>query len=91
MKVVINLTGEPTPDLYEAINKYNECLETTANKILALSIRNNKDIEVRHLYGLFDKMSVINNIKSRKTAEKLLDDVITQYGLILQDYREQNG
>lgn len=54
-------------------------------KILNLKIEfNEKDIDVRNLYGLLEKLSVINNIKSRKNTEKLLENVIHEYGYQLQ-------
>lgn len=56
-----------------------------AQKILNLKIEFNKEcIEVENLYNLFTKLSVINNIKSRKMTEKLLDNVILEYGHQLQ-------
>lgn len=56
-----------------------------AQKILNLKIElNEKDIEVRNLHGLLEKISVINNIKSRKTTEKLLKNIIHEYGYQLQ-------
>lgn len=56
-----------------------------AQKILNLKIEfNEKDIEVRNLHGLLEKLSVINNIKSRKITEKLLENVIHEYGYQLQ-------
>ena len=33
-------------------------------------------------------MSVINNTKSRKEMEKLLEDVIIEYGYMLEVFRE---
>lgn len=56
-----------------------------AQKILNLKIElNEKDIEVSNLHGLLEKISVINNIKSRKTTEKLLKNIIHEYGYQLQ-------
>lgn len=56
-----------------------------SQKILNLKIYfSEKDIEVRNLYELLEKLSVINNIKSRKTIEKLLKNVIHEYGYQLQ-------
>ena len=60
-----------TDELTNAVNKYNDNLESIAQKILNLKIGfNNKDIELRNLYGLLQKLSVINNVKSRKTTEQ---------------------
>lgn len=74
-----------TDELIDSVNKYNENLEMIAQKILNLKIEfNEKDIEVKNLYGLLEKLSVINNIKSRKTTEKLLKNVINEYGYQLQ-------
>lgn len=56
-----------------------------SQKILNLKIAfNEEDIEVENLYNLFTKLSVINNVKSRKMTENLLNDVILKYGLQLQ-------
>lgn len=72
-------------ELIDSVNKYNDNLEMIAQKILNLKIEfNEKDIEVSNLYGLLDKLSVINNIKSRKMTEELLDNVIIEYGHQLQ-------
>lgn len=74
-----------TDELIDNVNKYNDNLEMIAQKILNLKIEfNEKDIEVKNLYGLLEKLSVINNIKSRKTTEKLLKNVINEYGYQLQ-------
>ena len=74
-----------TDELVDSINKYNDNLEMIAQKILNLKIEfNEKDIEVKNLHGLLEKLSVINNIKSRKTTEKLLKNVINEYGYQLQ-------
>ncbi len=56
-----------------------------AQKILNLKIEfNEKDIEVKNLYGLLGELSVINSIKSRKNTEKLLENVIHEYGYQLE-------
>ena len=74
-----------TDELVDSVNKYNENLEMVAQNILNLKIDfNEKDIEVRNLYSLFRKLSVINNVKSRKTTEKLLHNVINEYAYQLQ-------
>lgn len=83
------MTGEMTPELQTAVDNYNNNLEDIAQKILNLKINNTSEIEVKHLWNLFDEMSVINNIKSRRTTEKLLEKVINEYGIILQDYRDK--
>lgn len=78
-----------TNELIDAVNKYNDNLESIAQKILNLKIGfNNKDIEVRNLYGLLQKLSVINNAKSRKTTEQLLQNIITEYGIMLEVFRD---
>lgn len=78
-----------TPELQTAVDNYNNNLEDIAQKILNLKINNTSEIEVKHLWNLFDEMSVINNIKSRRITEKLLEKVINEYGIILQDYRDK--
>lgn len=83
------MTGEMTPELQTAVDNYNNNLEDIAQKILKLKINNTSEIEVKHLWNLFDEMSAINNIKSRRTTEKLLEKVINEYGIILQDYRDK--
>lgn len=83
------MTGEITLDLQAAIDEYNDNLANIAQKILKLQISNVSQIEVKHLWKLFDELSVINNIKSRRTTEKLLEKVINEYGIILQDYRDK--
>lgn len=60
-----------------------------AQRILNLKIDfNDNDIEVRNLYGLHNKLSVINNAKSRKETEQLLEKVITEYGYMLEVFRD---
>lgn len=74
-----------TDELIDSVNKYNDTLEIVSQKILNLKIEfSEKDIEVKNLYKLLEKLSVINNIKSRKTIEKLLKNVIHEYGYQLQ-------
>lgn len=71
--------------MIDSVNKYNDNLEMISQKILNLKIDfNEEDIEVKNLYGLLEKLSVINNDKSRKMTEKLLHDVIIEYGYWLQ-------
>ena len=71
------------------MNKYNDNLEMIAQRILNLKIGfNDNDIEVRNLYGLQNKLSVINNAKSRKETEQLLEKVITEYGYMLEVFRD---
>ena len=71
------------------MNKYNDNLESIAQKILNLKIDfTDKDIEMRNLYGLIDKLSVINSAKSRKETEQLLKNVITEYGYMLEVFRD---
>lgn len=64
-------------------------METIAQRILNLKIEfNDKDIEIRNLYSLIDKLSVINSAKSRKETEQLLKNVITEYGYMLEVFRD---
>lgn len=78
-----------TDKLIDSVNKYNDNLESIAQKILNLKIDfNNEDIEMRNLYNLIDKLSIINSAKSRKETERLLKNVITEYGYILEIFRD---
>ena len=71
------------------MNKYNDNLESIAQKILNLKIDfTDKDIEMKNLYSLKDKLFVINNTKSRKETEQLLENVITEYGYMLEVFRD---
>ena len=71
------------------MNKYNDNLESVAQKILNLKIDfTNEDIEMRNLYNLIDKLSVINSTKSRKETEQLLKNIITEYGYMLEVFRD---
>lgn len=64
-------------------------METIVQKISNLKIDlNDKDIRMKNLYELFNNLSVINSIKSRKETEHLLKEVITEYGYILELYRD---
>lgn len=76
---------EYSKELTIAINKYNDNLKSIANKILNLQIDfSSTDIEMKSLYGLENKLSVINSIKARKESERLLKEVINEYGYILE-------
>ena len=78
-----------TDKLIDSVNKYNDNLESIAQRILNLKIDfTDEDIEMRNLYSLKDKLSVINNTKSRKTTEQLLENVITEYGYMLEVFRD---
>ena len=78
-----------TDELIDSVNKYNDNLESIAQKILNLKIDfTDKDIEMRNLYSLIDKLSVINSLKSRKETERLLRNIITEYGLVLEVFRD---
>ena len=78
-----------TDELTNAVNKYNDNLESIAQRILNLKIEfNDKDIEVRNLYGLLNKLSVVNSVKSRKETERLFENVITEYGYMLEVSRD---
>lgn len=73
----------------DAINKYNDNLESISQRILNLKIDfNDKDIEMKNLYALIDNLSVINSAKSRKITEQLLKDIITEYGYMLEVFRD---
>ena len=64
-------------------------MESIAQKILNLKIDfNDEDINMRNLYSLIDKLSVINSAKSRKETEQLLKNVITDYGYMLEVFRD---
>ena len=81
-----------TDELIDAINKYNDNLKSIAQKILNLKIDfNDKDIEMRNLYDLLNKLSVINNAKSRKATEQLLKNIITEYGYMLEVFRDTSN
>lgn len=72
-------------ELTIAINKYNDNLKSIANNILNLQLDfTDTDIEMKNLYGLENKLSVINSIKARKESERLLKEVINEYGYILE-------
>ena len=72
-------------ELTIAINKYNDNLKSITNKILNLQLDfNDAEIEMKNLYGLENKLSAINSIKARKESERLLKEVINEYGYILE-------
>lgn len=72
-------------ELTIAINKYNDNLKSIANKIINLQIDiNDSDINMKNLYRLVDKLSVINSVKARKESDELLKNVINEYGYILE-------
>ena len=78
-----------TDKLIDAVNKYNNNLESISQKILNLKIDFNKnDIEIRNLYSLVDKLLVINSVKSRRETEQLLENIITEYGYMLEVFRD---
>ena len=78
-----------TDELTNAVNKYNDNLESIAQRILNLKIDfTDKDIEMKNLYSLIDKLSVINSTKSRKETEQLLKNIITEYGYMLEVFRD---
>ena len=80
---------EYSKELIDIVNKYNDNLKSIAQRILNLKIDfNDKDIEMRNLYSLIDKLSVINSVKSRKTTEQLLQNIITEYGIMLEVFRD---
>ena len=72
---------EYSQELIDAVNKYNDNLDSIAGEILKLKIKFSEDsIETKNLHSIFKKLSVINNIKSRKQTEALLKEVIDEYG-----------
>lgn len=72
-------------ELTIAINKYNDNLKSIVNKILNLQLDfTDTQIEMKNLYGLENKLSVINSTKARKESERLLKEVINEYGYILE-------
>lgn len=76
---------EYSKELTIAINKYNDNLKSITNNILNLQLDfTDTDIEMKNLYGLENKLSVINSIKARKESERLLKEVINEYGYILE-------
>ena len=76
---------EYSKELTIAINKYNDNLKSIANKILNLQLYfNDTELEMKNLYGLKNKLSAINSIKARKESERLLKEVINEYGYILE-------
>lgn len=78
-----------TDELIDSVNKYNDNLESIAQKILNLKIDFiDEDIKIRNLNNLLNKLSVINNTKSRKETEQLLENVITEYGYMLEIFRD---
>ena len=78
-----------TDELIHSVNKYNDNLESIAQRILNLKIDfNDEDINMRNLYSLIDKLTVINSAKSRKETEQLLKNVITDYGYMLEVFRD---
>ena len=55
---------EYSKELTIAVNKYNDNLKSIANKILNLQLDfTDTDIEMKNLYGLENKLSVINSMK----------------------------
>ena len=78
-----------TDELIDSVNKYNNNLESIAQRILNLKIDfTDKDIEMKNLYSLIDKLLVINSTKSRKETEQLLKNIITEYGYMLEVFRD---
>ena len=75
---------EHTNELVSSVIQYNNNLDEIANKILNLKIALDKHIKMHDLYELKDKLSVINNLKSRKETERLLNNVINEYGYMLE-------
>lgn len=76
---------EYSKELTIVINKYNDNLKSIANKILNLQLDfTDTEIEMKNLYRLENKLSVINSVKARKESERLLKEVINEYGYILE-------
>jgi hypothetical protein len=78
-----------TDKLIKAVKEYNEELDNISNKILSLKLDIPKDMDMNYLWDLVDELFVVNSRKSRKSIEKKLDEVILQYGYILEKYREE--
>lgn len=72
-------------ELIDNVNKYNDNLVMISQRILNLKIAINKeDINIKKLNELLEKLSVINSAKLRRNSEKLLKNVIREYGYLLQ-------
>lgn len=72
-------------ELIDSVNKYNDNLEIISQRIRNLKIAIDKeDINIKNLNELLEKLSVINSTKLRKNIEKLLKNVIREYGYLLQ-------
>ena len=69
-----------------ALILYNSAIDDICNKIQQLKINKNaNDLQVKELLSIADKMSVVNNIKSRKQLEKLFEKVRREFGIYLED------
>lgn len=78
-----------TDELIDSVNKFNKNIEEIAQKILNLKLElNEEDIDAKKLFDMKYKLSVINNVKSRRVTEKLLENVIIEYGYILETFRD---
>lgn len=78
-----------TDELIDSVNKFNENIEEIAQKILNLKLElNEKDIDAKKLFNMKYNFSVINSAKSRRVTEKLLENVILEYGYILETFRD---
>lgn len=77
-----------TTEVVNSVERYNENIEQIAQKILSLKIdiENREDMNIRNLHDLLGKLSIVNNLKSRKTTEKLLQNIIHEYGYMLEIY-----
>lgn len=81
IKVEIKYSNE----LIDNVNKYNDNLVMISQRILNLKIAINKeDINIKKLNELLEKLSVINSAKLRRNSEKLIKNVIREYGYLLQ-------
>lgn len=81
---------EYSQELINAVIKYNENLDSIANKILKLKIKNEEDIKVNNLNSLFSKLKVINSVKSRKQTEFLLQEIENEYGYQLEGWTRKS-
>lgn len=81
IKVEIKYSNE----LIDNVNKYNDNLVMISQRILNLKIAINKeDINIKNLNELLEKLSIINSAKLRRNSEKLLKNIIREYGYLLQ-------
>lgn len=72
-------------ELIATIDKYNNHLQSVADKILDLKINlDETEVKKEVLDDRCDRLSVINSVKSRRDTEDLLRNVVDEYGYILE-------